>query len=206
MIEQIAVGGFDKNFAYIIHDGEFASVVDPSGDVEKILKVIGDKTLTPVSILVTHSHFDHIDGIDALREEYPVPVYMHKNAKGRVSVHDDIINLVDESDVVDVGKISMEVMHTPGHIDDSVCYYIKKENSLISGDTLFVEGCGRVNSESDAEILYESLQRLKKFPDDTKVFPGHDYGSKPHSTIKHEKKKNRFFLAKDLDAFKKKRL
>jgi hydroxyacylglutathione hydrolase len=206
MIEQIAVGGFDKNFAYVIHDGEFAAVVDPSGDVEKILNVIGDKTLTPVSIMVTHSHFDHIDGIDAFRNEFPVPVYMHKNARGRVSVHYDITNLLEDGDTIDVGKVSVKVLYTPGHIDDAVCFYVKKENSLISGDTLFVEGCGRVNSEEDAETLYESLQRLKELPDDTKVFPGHDYGSKSHSTIKHEKKNNRFFLAKNLEEFKKERL
>jgi hydroxyacylglutathione hydrolase len=206
MIVQIAVGGFDKNFAYVIHDGDFATIVDPSGDVEKILSVIGDKTLTPVSILVTHSHFDHIDGIDAFREEYPVPVYMHKNAKGRVSVHDDIKNLLENRDLVDVGKVSVEVLYTPGHTDDSVCFYNKKENFLITGDTVFVEGCGRVSSRKDASILYESIQRLKNFPDNTNVFPGHDYGSKPHSTIAYENKNNRFFFAKDLETFKKERL
>jgi hydroxyacylglutathione hydrolase len=206
MVEQIAVGGFDKNFAYIIHDGEFAAVVDPSGNVEKIFSVIGGKTLTPVSIFVTHSHFDHIDGIDAFREEYPVPVYMHKNAKGRVSVHEDITHLLKNGDFIDVGKVSVEVFYTPGHTDDAVCYYIKKEGCLISGDTLFVEGCGRVGNEEDAEILYESLQRLKKLPDNTKVYPGHDYGSKPHSTIAHEKKNNRFFIANDFDEFKEERL
>ena len=206
MVEQIAVGGFDKNFAYIIHDGEECAAVDPSGDVEKMLKVIRKKNLRPVGILVTHTHFDHIDGIDEFRKSYPVPIYMHKNAKERVKAHDDIKKIVKEGDEIDVGTIKVQVMYTPGHIDDAVCFYLKKENALISGDTLFVEGCGRVNSEADAEALYKSLQRLKELPDDTEVFPGHDYGSMPHSTIAHEKEKNRFFLAENLEAFKKERL
>jgi len=206
VIEQIKVGGFDKNFAYIIHDGEECAVVDPSGDVGKISAFIEKKALRPVAILITHTHFDHIDGIDVFRKTHPVPIYMHTNARKRVKAHDDIKRIVKDGDEVKIGALSIQVLHTPGHINDAVCYYIEKEGALISGDTLFVEGCGRVDSEADAEVLYESLQRLKELPDETEVFPGHDYGSKPHSTIAHEKRKNRFFLAENLENFKKERL
>jgi len=206
MIEQISIGGFDKNFAYIIHDGKERAVVDPSGDVEKILSVIEKKKLRPTAILVTHTHFDHIDGIDVFRKSYPVPIYMHKNARERVNAHNSIKRTLEEGDEIRIGTLVARVLYTPGHIDDALCFYLEKENALISGDTLFVEGCGRVGSEADAEALYESLQRLKELPDNTQVFPGHDYGSMPHSTIRHEKEKNRFFLAGNLEEFKKERL
>jgi len=206
MVEQISVGGFDSNFSYIIHDGKECAVVDPSGDVRNILAVIEKKQLRPIAILITHTHFDHIDGIDAFRKIHPAPLYMHKRAVSRVHTHDSIKRAVQEGDEIQIGGVTVRVVYTPGHIDDAVCYYIEKEGALISGDTLFVEGCGRVGSEADAEVLYENLQRLKELPDETEVFPGHDYGSMPHSTIAHEKKKNRFFLAENLEAFKKERL
>lgn len=210
MIEQIAVGGFDKNLSYIVHDGTSAAVVDPSGDIENVLSVIREKNLTLVSVLVTHTHFDHIEKLDAFLQTYPVPVYAHRDARERIKGTD--IEPLEEGSTVSVGNVILSVLHTPGHIDDAVCFLLGAEHAhdgipkLITGDTLFVEGCGRVQSEHDAEVIYESLMRLKELPDETEVFPGHDYGSKPRSTIGWEKEHNRFFLAPDLEAFKKERL
>ena len=103
--------------------------------------------------------------------------------------------------------IFVDVIDTPGHIDDAVCFYLKEDKALLTGDTVFVEGCGRADLEfSNVEDLFKSLQKIKKLPDDTKIFPGHDYGKKPWSTIKDEKKNNPYFKVKTLDDFIKLRL
>jgi len=204
MIEQIAVKGYDDNFSYVVHDGSVAAVVDPSGDIEKVFACIGEKNLKPVAVFITHSHFDHHDKIKECLVRYPVPVYAHSKAKSSIQA-DNVIG-IEEGSVIEVGSVSVKVFYTPGHNDDSVCFYIPEEKVLITGDTLFVEGCGRVSGERDAEIIYKSLERIKALPDDTQVFPGHDYGSKPSSTIAWEKEHNRFFLAKNLEEFKAERL
>lgn len=205
MIEQIAVHGYDDNFSYVLHDGEKAAIVDPSGDIEKVFVVIEKKQLQPVAILITHSHFDHVDKLDEALEKYDVPVYMHKDAHARIRTFAEV-RTVDEKDTIEIGTMRVQVLHTPGHISDALCFYIPNERILITGDTLFVEGCGRVGNERDAETLYESLGRLAALPGETQVFPGHDYGSTPHSSIAREKEHNRFLLADGLVAFKKERL
>lgn len=210
MIEQIAVGGLDDNFSYVIHDGEVAAIVDPSGDIEKVFAVIDTHALKVNAVLLTHSHHDHHDRLASCLEKYDVPVYAHSDAKDRIGEVSEF-RAVSDGDIIAVGELELHVLHTPGHISDAVCLYVDATAGdgiprLITGDTLFVEGCGRVWSEEGAEEIYQSLQRLMKLPDETKIFPGHDYGSKPVSTISWEKEHNRFFLAKNLEDFKKERL
>ena len=80
MIEQVAVGGYDDNFSYVVHDGEKAAIVDPAGDIEKVFAVIEEKDLDIIAVLLTHSHFDHHDKLEECLERFNVPVYMHENA------------------------------------------------------------------------------------------------------------------------------
>lgn len=214
MITQLSVGGFDNNFSYFVNDGvsKEIAVVDPAGDMDDMLAEIYANKFQPSAVLLTHSHPDHVEGVEALLQKYKIPVYMHMNARGRVEVPQELERFVNDGNTISIGKLSVEVMYTPGHIDDAVCYYISKEHAtdgtpkLITGDTLFVEGCGRTDlPHSNIKDLYNSLERLKKLPDDTLIYCGHDYGPKPVSDIAFEKKHNKYFLCKSFDEFKTKR-
>ena len=213
LVKQIAVGGFDGNFSYlVINDATKETlVVDPSGEVGKIEAAVADDGLTVVGVLITHTHFDHIDKLPELLTYYgnDLPVYVHENGADAINANNR--QLLHEASVVTLGQHPIEVMHTPGHIADAVCFSIQANDStegvplLITGDTLFVEGCGRI-SESEATTMYGSLGRLKHLPGKTIVYPGHDYGPTPTSTIAHECAHNRFLVAPDLPAFIRERL
>ncbi len=214
MIKQIYIRGYDKNFSYFVSDGKGKdiAIVDP-GDTDHLIAEINVGGLKPKMILVTHSHFDHIEGVGALVKKYGIPVYMHSNAKGRVEAPEELIHYLEDGDEIEIGDLKLKALYTPGHIDDAICYYIDKEQAVdgvpkvLTGDTLFVEGCGRADfPESNVEDLYESLNRLKELPDETEVYSGHDYGSKPVSTIGWEKEYNKYFLAQDFEEFRNRRV
>lgn len=211
-IEQIAVGGFDNNLSYLIYDVDTknACVVDPSGDLEKLLNVVEENELDLVGVLLTHTHGDHLDKLDELLRSYAIPVHVHENGKERV-VSPSPVYVMRDKETLTLGPCQLTVMYTPGHIDDAVCFFIDAKDAadgvpkVITGDTLFVEGCGKTNKQ-DIRFLFNSLIRLKALPGETEVYPGHDYGSKPVSTIADEKKNNKYLLAEDFDEFKKLRL
>ncbi|MBT4917099.1 MBL fold metallo-hydrolase [Candidatus Peregrinibacteria bacterium] len=211
MIEQIAIGGYDNNFSYFIGDNaRNVAVVDPS-NVSFLIELLEQEGLTPKMVLVTHSHFDHTDGVKELCSHYGIPVYAHKNARERLEITDSMIVPIEDNEELRIGDLRVKVMHTPGHIDDAVCYYVSKEHSwddtprLITGDTLFVGRCGRADfDESDIKDFYKSLQRIKKLPDNTEIYPGRDYGQDPVSTIKHEKKHNKHLKCESFKEFEKK--
>ncbi len=205
MVEQVAVAGFDRNFSYVIHDGTEAFVVDPTGVIQKVFVCLEEKNLRLTGVFITHLHFDHYAQLQTiLKHHKEIPIYMHTSGLNELHISHSVG--VDEGTEVMVGSLPVTTLYTPGHTNNSVCYYSKHDQTLITGDTLFVEGAGRVSSEKDAEVLYTSVQRLKTLPEETKIFPGHDYGSREHSTLAWEKEHNRFFLANDLGAFKKERL
>lgn len=215
MITQLAVGGFDNNFSYFICDKESREIVivDPTGDIEEMIQKIHTGNFVPKAILITHSHFDHVDGVPRIVEKFDIPVYMHKNAQGRVGIPDEVSRYTQEGDTIQIKGVTLTVMYTPGHIDDSVCYYIDKKYTyddvpkLITGDTLFVEGCGRADfKESSVEDLYKSLERIKRLSNNTEIYSGHDYGSKPVSNIAWEKQYNKYFLCKNFKEFREKRI
>lgn len=213
LVHQIPVGGFDKNLSYLIYDNETETgvIVDPTGDTNLIYAAVQDLHITVTGIYITHSHFDHIDGIPAtLKQSGPVPIYVHELGAQALSEYKTVTTIKDQ-DVLSIGEYSITVMHTPGHIDDAVCYFIAAGDAqsgrpkLISGDTLFVGGCGRT-TETRVKDLYESLQELKHLPPDTFVYPGHDYGDTPTSTIAHELEHNRYLLVRDFTEFTRLRL
>ena len=206
MIIQIPINGFDNNFSYFVHDGEDKGIgiVDP-GDMPTLKERIQSEGWVPLFILVTHSHADHVQGVAEMAEEYDIPVYMHHEAEGMLKTGDADVILLEDSDMLEVGNLKIQVMHTPGHIEDAVCYLIGKD--LITGDTVFVEGCGRADlAGGDVKKLYDSIQRIKELPEDTKIYPGHDYGSQPVSDIAWEKKHNKYFLCESFEEFEKLRM
>lgn len=208
-VTQIQVEGFDKNFSYLIVDEENkkCALVDPCGDIDRVLNEIKKRDLELVAILITHSHFDHHEKLGDVLDRFSVPVYIHKNGIERINAPKEIVRSIVLDTVINLGDSLVRTYYTPGHNDDSVCFYIEKDQAvdnipkLVTGDTLFVEGCGRT-TEAGVEDLYKSLQFLATLPDETEVFTGHDYGNTPSSTIGREKQNNKYYLAKDFEEFR----
>jgi glyoxylase-like metal-dependent hydrolase (beta-lactamase superfamily II) len=177
------------NFVYLIGDrdtGE-AVVVDPAYGVGELVALAGADDMHLVGALVTHHHPDHvggkmmghgIEGVSDLLAAVSVPVHVHRDEAEWVRRVTGVsgADLVshDSGDLVMVGDIPIELLHTPGHTPGSQCFLVR--DLLVSGDTLFLEGCGRTDLPgADPGAMYDSLQRLARLPDDVAVFPGHRY-------------------------------
>jgi hydroxyacylglutathione hydrolase len=185
MFKQLKLGSMD-NFSYIIGDNNECFIFDPGWEVEKLVSECEGYKIK--GIIITHVHWDHIQELDKAVKLTNALVYVHEN--GIEEVKGDVKTFKD-GDVLTIGNINIKVIHTPGHNPSCCCFLFGKK--LITGDTLFVEGCGRCDLEgSDIEDQWNSLQRLKELDDDIEVYTGHDYGSKPVSTIGYEKKNNKF--------------
>ncbi len=175
------------NFAYIVGDDEskVAAVVDPSGEVERIMKVVEEKNLKIIYVILTHSHPDHTGGASEIAAKTGAKVVAHKLSR----IEHELT--VDEGSVLNVGKIEIKVIYTPGHTQDGIC--LLANGKLLTGDTLFVEAIGRTDLPGSSERqMHRSLSKLLELGDDIEVYPGHNYGSKPSSTIGYEKKTNPF--------------
>lgn len=185
-IMQIEVGQM-ANFTYIIADNESgdAAIIDPSWDLDKIFQALKKNGWHAKYVINTHSHFDHVLGNEQVAEVTAAKIVQHKNSQLRKDV------AVSDGDAIEIGSIRLGVLHTPGHSRDSMCLLID-DGFLFTGDTLFVGSCGRVDLPgSDAQEMYYSLfDRLAKLDENLVVYPGHNYGLIPTSTIGHEKKTN----------------
>jgi len=174
------------NFSYIIADpsSREAAVVDPSFNVRGIVRALEENRLRLKYVICTHHHFDHTAEVDFFKTRFGAKVLAHRLS----SVEKDIE--LDDRSVIELGSIKIKVIHTPGHTEDSIC--LLADNKLLTGDTLFVGGCGRTDLPGgDARKLYHSLfNKLLTLDDDVEVYPGHDYGLKPSSTIGFEKATN----------------
>jgi glyoxylase-like metal-dependent hydrolase (beta-lactamase superfamily II) len=177
------------NFAYVIGDrdtGE-ALLVDPAYAVGELLEVVESDGMKVVGALATHHHPDHVggsmmgwslEGVAELLGRGGGPVHVHRDEAEfvqqvtGVSASDLVQH--DGGDIVEVGAIRIELLHTPGHTPGSQCFLV--DGMLVSGDTLFLEGCGRTDFPgSDPAAMYDSLTQLASLPSDTVVFPGHRY-------------------------------
>lgn len=198
--QQIDIGGFDKNFNYVFgKDKNEVCVVDPV-EIDKLLQICEDLGIHKIAaILITHSHFDHIAGTPDLYERLgSIPVYIHKSGLDQLSIE---ANGIDTGDVIHEAGLDIKVYHTPGHRFDSVLYEI--EDNLITGDTLFVGGCGRCDLDgSDINAMYTSLYEvLPSLDSSLKVWPGHDYGKTKFSTLEMELENNKFLNCDSLKEF-----
>ena len=185
------------NFTYIIADEETseAAVIDSSYNADEVIRTIKTQKLQLKYIINTHGHSDHTAGNPELQSIFGAKIVAHKQSK----VHPDLS--VDENEILNVGKISVKIIYTPGHTDDSICLLVD-DKKLFTGDTLFVGECGRTDFPGgNTKNMYESLNRLQKLNDNIKVYPGHDYGLKPSSTIGEEKKSNYTLQPRSLKEF-----
>ncbi|MBU1636538.1 MBL fold metallo-hydrolase [bacterium] len=195
VFEQIRTGG-DRNFGYLIADPETkeAAVVDPSGAPDLFLLRIQRLGLKLRWILCSHSHWDHTGGINELKQGTDALLAMHGSAPMPLD------RPLEDSDTLNLGKLALQIIHTPGHCDDAICILIN--GNLMTGDTLYVGKIGGTTSDSDARKQYDSLHRkLMTLPEETKVYPGHDVGVRPSSTIGEEKRNNPFILQPDIQHF-----
>lgn len=175
-----------QNFSYVIGDEKagLAAVVDPAGEVDRILMEAEKRRLKIVYIINTHAHSDHTMGNHKLKSKTGAKTVMHEEAR----VEEDLS--VRDGDEIVVGGLKIKVIHTPGHTPEGICLLVDKK--LLTGDTLFVGECGRTDLlGGDPGQLYDSLfNKLMKLEDDMMVYPGHDYGAKPSSTIGYEREHN----------------
>ena len=214
-LEQLLVGPMD-NFIYLIGSKSTreVAIIDPAWDIDALLNHIQEKELKLASVLVTHYHPDHIgggmgghsiEGIAELLEKDPVKIFVHKleaeGVKKVTGVSDIDLNIVESGDHLTIGENDIEFLHTPGHTPGSQCF--KVNNNLISGDTLFVQGCGRVDLPgSNSEDMFHSLQKLSALPDETILYPGHNYSAEPYESMEKVKEINTYLRIQDLDMWK----
>tara|TARA_Y100000746_G_scaffold53089_1_gene42263 strand:- start:165 stop:839 length:675 start_codon:yes stop_codon:yes gene_type:complete len=214
-LEQLLVGPMD-NFIYLIGSKSTreVAIIDPAWDIDALLNHIQEKELKLASVLVTHYHPDHIgggmgghsiEGIAELLEKDPVKIFVHKleaeGVKKVTGVSDIDLNIVESGDHLTIGENDIEFLHTPGHTPGSQCF--KVNNNLVSGDTLFVQGCGRVDLPgSNSEDMFHSLQKLSALPDETILYPGHNYSAEPYESMEKVKEINTYLRIQDLDMWK----
>ncbi len=186
-IKQIQVSMFDV-FCYIVgcEKTKEAAVIDPGGNVDRILDEAKKAGLNIKYIFNTHNHSDHTGGNSQLKKQTGARVVMHKLDAGRSK---DVDIRVDDDTSLQVGETAFKVIHTPGHTQGGICFYA--EGNLFTGDTLFVGDSGRTDLPGGHRpTLGASIRRLMEFPDDTIVWPGHNYGPTPSSTLHWEKRNN----------------
>lgn len=214
-LRQVELGPM-ANFVYLIGDpvSRKAAAVDPAWDIDAILKLAGDDGYEIERILVTHYHPDHlgghlfgydIAGAAEMVARVGAKVYLNKHeaagARQIAGLSASDIVAMDAGDRLKVGNLEITFIHTPGHTPGSQCFLV--EGNLISGDTLFVDSCGRVDLPgSDPAQMYFSLNRtLRKLDESTIVYPGHAYAPESSTTIGEQKRRNPYMRFESLEDF-----
>lgn len=198
-----------ENFVYLLHDhsSNTAAIVDPAWDVEQVIDIAQQKDIKITDILLTHSHHDHINGIHRVLDTYDAQIHL---------LHDEA-TFWDEplvkpalhhgGDSISLGNSQIDILHTPGHTPGSACY--RMENDLITGDTLFVFGCGRCDLKGgDPNTMFETLQKMKtELPRDITLHPGHNYSPQhPTSTMGEQCDGNPFLHFENKNDFQRYRM
>jgi len=207
IFEQLSVGSM-ANFQYFIGDknkGEIA-LVDPAWDAAYYINEAKKNGWNITCLLLTHGHYDHADAVEEMSEELNVPVYI-SSAESEMYIPSckDLRKTMDHEKIL-IGKIEIECIQTPGHSTGCQCF--KYKDILITGDTLFVNGCGRCdlpggNPKTMANTLYDIILKL---PDTTVIYPGHEYGPSSFATLQEQKKTNPYLTCKNKDEFLRKRM
>ncbi len=200
LIKKIIVGPMEANCYIISNDNRAAAIIDPGADYHKINNVIRKEGFLPQYIILTHGHGDHIGSIG----KFDLPIWIHrgdaefltdpsKNLSGLFSIFlrtKPASKLLEDKELLKIGELELEVIHTPGHTPGSIC--INTDKVVFTGDTLFCGGVGRTDFPYGSEkTLFESIsKKLLILSDDTIIYPGHG----PSSTIGEEKKNNPFLI------------
>ena len=183
-IDTLALGPMD-NLVYLISDNatKQAAVVDPAWDVDEIRKLAAERGVTISDILLTHSHHDHINGVAELLSHADAQVHLLKPEAQFWGHYLDVPSLHHGGDSIKLGETEINVLHTPGHTPGSACFKVHDE--LITGDTLFVFGCGRCDlAGGDPEQMFVTLKDMaQQLPAETVIRPGHHYAEAQTSSM-----------------------
>ena len=207
IIRQIEVGNFSI-FSYLVGDEQAGEclLIDPSDDHDLLLKEAKSHNLAVKYIVNTHAHIDHSMGNREMVRRTGAKVIIHEaDAEGLLDTPRDILEmfgaeapapadiLVSDGSLITVGNVSLQAIHTPGHTPGGMCLY--SDGMVFTGDTLFVGSVGRTDfpGGSYAELERSIRTKLYTLPGDTVVYPGHNYGITPTSTIQYERRSNAVF-------------
>jgi hydroxyacylglutathione hydrolase len=215
-LKQLQLGPM-QNYVYLLGDpaSKEAAVVDPAWNVPAILKHVKEDGYRLTHVLLSHGHYDHINGVEEVvaatdatvcAEKGELDEFIYEGGGGMVIPHSSL-KKTSVAESVRVGMLDIQMIHTPGHTPGSRCMLIRPKTggaaeALMTGDTLFVGTIGRVDFPySSPRDLFHSLGKLKKLQDGTVFYPGHDYGASSSNTLGNEKKTNPFLMAQDMEQF-----
>lgn len=154
---------------YLVYSDKDALIIDPGLVIKELEEFVKENNLKVLSILITHYHFDHICGLEYYKDLYNVNVVDYK------------------SDLNNIDPFKFEILSTPGHTKDSVCFYFSEDKIMFTGDALFKETIGNYKKDDESD-MYKSLTNILQYPSDTVIYPGHD----EVSTLGHEKEYNMY--------------
>ena len=214
-VKQLLLGKM-RNFVYLVGcaSQKKCVVIDPAWDIRTIVETAAADDMEISAIIATHFHPDHVGGhswghniagIAELLEIIDVPVYAHKleiDGLCKVTgIANSVVRACSSGDIIDVGDAKITTIHTPGHTPGSQC--IALADNLVSGDTLFISGCGRVDLPGgDVDQMYDSLtQKIKKLPPHTTILPGHHYDKESTASLAHVLKVNPYLKIEDRQTF-----
>lgn len=175
-IKTVKVGILETN-CYLIISNNKCIIVDPGNEADKIINMIEKLKLIPIAIFVTHYHFDHIGALDDIKNKYNVKVFDYKDYN-----NDDKLYTID--------NFNFKIINTKGHKEDLVTYYFPQENTMFVGDFIFKGNIGRCDLEGgDFEEMLKSIEKIKSYPKNTILYPGHEEST----TLDNEIKYNQYF-------------
>lgn len=195
------------NFVYLIADPDTKQCVflDPAWDVPLLINCVEEHGYTPIAIWLTHGHHDHVNGIPTVLERYDIPVWISHLEAPTLTPNTPQLRHITPSTQLSCGSLSPKIHFTPGHTPGGLCFEF--DDCLFTGDTLFVDGCGRCNFDnSNVEHMWDSLQTISQLSGHLEIHPGHSYGYQKTDTIENQRQRNRFLLCKTQDEFIRKRM
>lgn len=188
-IARIPLLPMGANCYVLSNSGSQAVIIDPGGDPSSVVSYMDENKLTPSQVYLTHGHFDHIGGVNALKKRFNIPVYVHRQDSALLSMAPAsaryfgiegieataATDYFDTEETIAFGDIDIKIIFTPGHTPGSVCFYVEKMGLVITGDTLFQEGIGRTDlpGGNTKALLFSIFNKLYILPDETSVLSGH---------------------------------
>jgi hydroxyacylglutathione hydrolase len=201
-IVQIEVG-LAQNFCEILYCPETgqAAIVDPAWEVDRLLREAGELGVKVRTILITHSHHDHIEGVAEMVARTGAVTYVHPHEADRLRpLARTLVPVSDRLDIA-IGRRGVRALETFGHTPGGTSYLA--DGYVITGDVLFVGGCGRTDFPGgDTRAMWDSLQRLLALPEETRVYPGHDYGPFATSSLSRESLENPYLRCGSFEEFR----